>query len=121
MTDLVTFAYGLHTKQIVGALDWFGTDLVDVDAVPDVEGRPNLKKLRLVIQKLLADRFKLTFHHEERELSAYIVTVAPGGPKFKATTAAPNDPPGFMFRGLGDLTVRNMNMKEFSEGLQSAV
>jgi len=26
-----------------------------------------------------------------------------------------------MFRGLGDLTVRNLNMKEFSEGMQSAV
>jgi uncharacterized protein (TIGR03435 family) len=121
MNDLVTFAFGLHTKQIIGAPDWFATDQFDVDAVPDVDGRPNLKQLRLVIQKLLADRFKLTLHHEQRELSAYIVTVAPGGPKFKATKAAPNDPPGFMFRGLGDLTVRNMNMKEFVEGMQSAV
>lgn len=121
MNDLVTFAYGLHTKQIIGAPDWFGTDQFDVDAVPDVEGRPNLKQLRLVIQKLLADRFKLTFHHEQRELSAYILTVAPAGPKFKPSTAAPNDPPGFLFRGLGDLTVRNMNMKEFTEGMQSAV
>jgi len=121
MNDLVTFAYGLHTKQIIDAPDWFATDQFDVDAVPDVDGRPNLKQLRLVIQKLLADRFKLTFHHEQRELSAYIVTLAPGGPKFKATTAAPNDPPGFMFRGLGDLMVRNMDMKEFVEGMQSAV
>jgi uncharacterized protein (TIGR03435 family) len=121
MNDLVTFAYGLHTKQIIGAPDWFGTDQFDVDAVPDVEGRPNLKQLRQVIQKLLEDRFKLTFHHEQRELSAYILTVAPAGPKFKTSTAAPNDPPGFFFRGLGDLTVRNMNMKEFTEGMQSAV
>ncbi len=121
MNDLVTFAYGLHTKQIIGAPDWFGTDQFDVDAVPDVEGRPNLKQLRLVIQKLLEDRFKLAFHHERRELSAYILTVAAAGPKFKTSTAASNDPPGFFFRGLGDLTVRNMNMKEFTEGMQSAV
>jgi len=121
MNDLMTFAYGLHTKQIIGAPDWFGTDQFDVDAVPDVEGRPNLKQLRMVIQKLLAERFKLTFHHEQRELSAYIVTVGPGGPKFKVTTSAPNDPPAFLFRGLGDLNVRNMSMREFADGMQSAV
>jgi uncharacterized protein (TIGR03435 family) len=121
MNDLVTFAYGLHTKQIIGAPDWFGTDSFDIDGVPDVEGRPSLKQMKTLLQKLLADRFKLTFHHDQRELSAYILTVAPGGPKFKTTTAGPNDPPGFLFRGLGDLMVRNMDMKEFSDGMQSAV
>ena len=121
MNDLVTFAYGLHTKQIIGAPDWFGTDPFDVDEVPDVEGRPDLRQMRMLLQKLLADRFKLTFHHEQRELSAYLVSVAPGGPKLKTTTATPNDPPGFLFRGLGDLMVRNMDMKEFANGMQSAV
>jgi uncharacterized protein (TIGR03435 family) len=121
MNDLVTFAYGLHTKQIIGAPDWFGTDPFDINAIPDVDGRPDLRQMRMLLQKLLADRFKLTFHHEQRELSAYIVSIAPGGPKLKTTTATPNDPPGFMFRGLGDLMVRNMNMKDFADGMQSAV
>jgi uncharacterized protein (TIGR03435 family) len=121
MNDLVTFAYGLHTKQIIGAPDWFGTDSFDIDGVPDVDGRPSLKQMRSLLQKLLADRFKLTFHHEQRELTAYILTVAPGGPKIKTTTATPNDSPGFLFRGLGDLMVRNMDMKEFANGMQSAV
>ncbi len=121
MNDLVAFAYSLHTKQIIGAPDWFGTDPFDIDGVPDVEGRPSLKQMRSLLQKLLADRFKLTFHHDQKELSAYILTVAPGGPKFKMTTAGPNDPPGFLFRGLGDLMVRNMDMKEFANGMQSAV
>ena len=122
MNDLVTFAYGLHTKQIIGAPDWFATDQFDIDAVPDVGGRPNLVQLRVVIQNLLADRFKFTFHHEQRELSAYILTVAAGGPKFAKSTAGPNDPPGFFFPGgLGNLTVRNMNMKEFTEGMQASV
>ena len=121
MNDLVTFAYGLHTKQLIGAPDWFATDPFDVDAIPDVDGRPNLKQMRSLLQKLLADRFKLAIHHEQRELSAYVITVAPGGPKLKQTTAGPNDPPGFLFRGLGDLMVRNMDIKEFANGMQSAV
>jgi uncharacterized protein (TIGR03435 family) len=39
----------------------------------------------------------------------------------KTTTAGPNDPQGFGFRGLGDLIVRNMNMKEFASWMQSGV
>jgi uncharacterized protein (TIGR03435 family) len=121
MNDLVAFAYGLHAKQIVGAPDWFSTDLFDIDGVPDVAGQPNLKQMGVMVQKLLTDRFKLTFHREQRDLSVYILTVASGGPKMKTTTAAANDPQGFGFRALGDLSVRNMNMKEFASWMQTGV
>jgi uncharacterized protein (TIGR03435 family) len=121
VNDLIAFAYSMHSKQIVGAPDWFGTDLFDIDGVPDVEGQPSLKQMGVMVQKLLADRFKLTFHPDQRELSVYIITVAPGGPKMAKTTAAPNDPQGFGFRNLGDLNVRNMNIKEFASWMQSGV
>ena len=121
MNDLVAFAYGLHSKQILGAPDWFGTDLFDIEGKPDVEGQPSLHQMELMVQKLLPDRFALKLHHEQRELSVYIVTVAPGGPKMTKTTARPNDPQGFGFRGLGDLIVRNMNMKEFASWMESGV
>ncbi len=121
MNDLVAFAFGLHAKQIIGAPDWFGTDLFDIDGKPDVAGQPSLHQMEMMVQKLLPDRFALKFHHEQRELSVYIVTVAPGGPKMTKTTAGPNDPQGFGFRGLGDLSVHNMNMKEFATWMQSGV
>ena len=121
LNDLVAFAYGLHSKQIIGAPDWFGTDLFDIDGTPDVPGQPSLHQTELMVQKLLPDRFALKFHHDQRELSVYIITVASGGPKMTKTTAGPNDPQGFGFRGLGDLTVRNMNMKEFASWMQSGV
>ena len=121
LNDLVAFAYGLHSKQIIGAPDWFGTDLFDLDGTPDVPGQPSLHQMELMVQKLLPDRFALKFHHEQRELSVYIITVASGGPKMAKTSAGPNDPQGFGFRGLGDLTVRNMNMKEFASWMQSGV
>jgi uncharacterized protein (TIGR03435 family) len=121
LNDLVAFAYGLHSKQIIGAPDWFGTDLFDIDGTPDVPGQPSLHQMELMVQKLLPDRFALKYHHDQRELSVYIITVASGGPKMTKTTAGPNDPQGFGFRGLGDLTVRNMNMKEFASWMQSGV
>jgi uncharacterized protein (TIGR03435 family) len=121
LNDLIAFAYGLHSKQIVGAPDWFGTELFDIDGVPDVPGRPSLHQMELMVQKLLPDRFALKFHHEQRELPVYIITVANGGPKMAKTTAGPNDQQGFGFRGLGDLIVRNMTMAEFATWMQSGV
>jgi uncharacterized protein (TIGR03435 family) len=41
-----------------------------------------------MLQSLLADRFKLAFHIERREVSGYVVTVDPNGPQPKRVTAA---------------------------------
>ncbi|MGD0630996.1 MAG: TIGR03435 family protein [Terracidiphilus sp.] len=121
VNDLIAFAYGLHAKQIVGGPDWFGVDLFDIEAKPDAEGRPSLKQMGIMVQKLLTERFKLTFHHDQRELSVYVISVAGGGPKMTKSATAPNDPQGFQFRGLGDLIVRNMTMKDFASWMQSGV
>jgi uncharacterized protein (TIGR03435 family) len=121
LNDLIALAYGLHAKQIVGAPDWAGTELFDIDGVPDVPGQPNMKQMGILVQKLLADRFQLKFHRETRELSVYAITLASGGPKMTKTTASPNDPPGFGFRGLGDLSVRNLTMANFAMWMQASV
>jgi uncharacterized protein (TIGR03435 family) len=43
----------------------------------------------LMLQNLLADRFKLTFHRESWQISQYDLLLAKGGPKFKKASAAP--------------------------------
>ncbi|MGB8844193.1 MAG: TIGR03435 family protein [Terracidiphilus sp.] len=121
MNDLIAFAYALHAKQIIGAPDWFSTERFDIDGVPDTPGRPSIKQMKIMLQKLLADRCALKFHHEQKELSVYAVRVTSGGPKMSKTTAGPNDLGGFGFRGLGDLVVRNMSMAEFAIWMQGSV
>src|SRR6202012_725592 len=121
MYDLISFAYGLHTKQVIGAQDWFDTELFDVDGTPDVPGVPTLHQMELMMQKLLPDRFGLKFHHEQRKLSAYIITVAAGGPKITKTKFGPNDPQGFGFRAFGDMIVANMTIQEFATWFQGSV
>jgi len=121
LNDLIAFAYGLHSKQIVDAPAWSDSDLFDIVGVPDTPGRPDLKQMGIMVQKLLTDRFKLQFHHEQRELSVYAIGVAGGGQKMTKTQAASNDPQAFFFVALGDLTVRNMSMKDFASWMQSGV
>jgi uncharacterized protein (TIGR03435 family) len=75
-----------------------------------------------MIQKLLADRFQLTFHHEQRELAVYAITVGRGGPKMAKSTVGPDDAYGFSFRGKrGLLAVSNLTMAEFAVQMQGVV
>jgi len=120
VNDLIAFAYGLHAKQIVNAPPWLGTEMYDIDGVPDVEGRPNDKQSAIMMQKLLVDRFQLKFHHEKRELAVYTITIARGGPKLIKTTSAPNDDTAFWYRNLGQLTVKNMTIADFAEWMQAS-
>jgi uncharacterized protein (TIGR03435 family) len=124
LNDMIALGYGLHAKQIVGAPDWAGKDLFDVDGVPDVPGMPNQKQIQSLLQKLMADRFQLKFHREQRELAVYAITVAAGGPKLTKTTAGPDDPSGMGF-GLTKLGAtangRNLTMADFAMWMQASV
>jgi uncharacterized protein (TIGR03435 family) len=81
LEDLIVFAYDVHAKQILDGPAWIHEDKYDITAVPDAEGAPSNQQWKIMVQKLLADRFQLAFHHEKRELNVYILSVAKGGPK----------------------------------------
>jgi uncharacterized protein (TIGR03435 family) len=120
LNDLIAFAYGLHPKQIVNAPAWFGTDKFDIDGVPDTPGRPNSKQLKQLVQSVLADRFQLTFHHDQKELAVYAITIAKGGPKLTESIHKPTDPQGFLYRNFGQLAVTNATIKDFCDGMQGS-
>ena len=123
VNDLIKFAYGVHAKQIVGGPDWMDKDRFDINGVPDKDGMPSTGQLQTMMKKLLADRFKLTFHHEKRDLSAFVLEVGKDGQKLAPTQL--NGPlPGLGFRpGPGGLTLSVVNgtMEDFTGLLQLLV
>jgi uncharacterized protein (TIGR03435 family) len=121
LADLMKDAYGIQDKQIVSAPAWVFTEKYDLAGQPDVPGQPSQDQLRIMIKKLLADRFQLKFHKDQKEMPAYVLTVAKGGPKMKKSEADPNAGGGRFFRGLGVLTFTNSNMVDFCDLLQAAV
>lgn len=121
VAELVSFAYGMHAKQITGGPGWITSEAFDITAKPDQGGSPSIAQLRGMVQKLLTERFQLTFHREKKELSAYVLTVGKGGVKMAKVEGNLGNLPGFGGRGPGNIAVRNSNMAEFAEFLQSRI
>ena len=121
LLSLLALAYGVHSKQIVGAPDWANSVHYDITGIPDAPGRPSQKQMGILIKKLLIDRFQLKSHTETRVLSVYAITVAKDGPKMTKNAGPANAPQGFGFRSLGDLTVRNQTMNDFATWMQAGV
>lgn len=121
LAGLVKFAYDVQDKQIVNGPDWMSSEKFDIDAKPDVPGTPNGEQLKEMVRKLLADRFALSFHKDERDMSAYVLTVGKDGPKMRENTSNPNGLPGLFFGPIGTLHVMNATMQNFTGLMQSAV
>lgn len=115
---LIAYAYGLHAKQIIDGPSSLLATHFDIDGVPDIEGHPSLKQSRLMFQKLLVSRFKLAFHYESREIPAYAIQIAKGGPKLPLTTRKPGDGTNFSYNCQVVLTVRNASVADVAKGMQ---
>jgi uncharacterized protein (TIGR03435 family) len=115
--DLIKFAYDLHPRQITGAPAWFETEKFDVTGKPDLEGIPNGTQLKKMMQKMLQERFELTFHHDKKDLTVYAITVVKTGVKM-TKSENPGNLPGFG-RGPQGVNVRNATMAEFASVLQA--
>lgn len=120
LSDLITFAYGIHVRQVTGGPGWLETEKYDITAKPDQAGIPNATQVRTMIQKLLAERFQLAFHRDKKELSAFTITVAKTGPKLTKSETGGNLP-GFGGRGPGSIIVQNSTMEEFAGFLQARI
>ena len=120
VTDIVNLAFGLHQQQILGAPAWAESEKFDVEGEADGEGVPSLDQYRIMLRKMLADRFHLAFHMDKKELSVYVLTVAKTGSKM--TKSLNQDAlAGLGMRGLGSVVGRGANMGNFRNFMQGNV
>ena len=120
---IIGLGYSLHANQLVGEPDWFKTDRWDVVGVPDTPGRPSPPQFDELSHDLLATRFGMKFHMEQRELSAYVITVAKGGPKLLPTASGPTDSGqiGLAYGSVASATIHNMTVTNFAKWFQTDV
>ncbi len=102
--QLIRLAYDLPTFQVSGGPDWINSETFDVTA--RASSNPTLAGKRMMLRRLLADRFNLSTHTETRELPIYALTLARSdrklGPRLRAvaTDCSRADQPT-LFTGVG--------------------
>ena len=78
---MIQWAWNLQAKQAVGGPQWMDDKRFDIAGEIDGDGIPNDRQWKIAVQKLLIDRFQLQLRHEKREMSAFALVIAKGGPK----------------------------------------
>jgi uncharacterized protein (TIGR03435 family) len=100
LKNVLINAYDVNDYQISGP-NWLDGERFDI--VAKIPQGATKEQFRLMLQNLLAERFKLALHHETKELPMYALVVGKGGPKLKESVeedaatpqgAAPPPPPG---------------------------
>src|SRR5262245_31056417 len=86
LKNLLMTAYDVKNFQISGP-SWMDTERYDINATmpPDT----TKEQFRVMLQNLLAERFKIAVHRETKELPMYSLVVNKGGPKLKESDPAP--------------------------------
>jgi len=86
LKNLIMDAYDVKNFQVSGPA-WLDTERFDITATmpPDT----TKEQFRLMLQNLLAERFKMTVHRETKDLPMYSLVVARNGPKMKESREVP--------------------------------
>jgi uncharacterized protein (TIGR03435 family) len=102
-------AYAVGPNQIFGGPDWMDTDRFEINA--KAEQPVGDHTLMIMLQTLMAERFKLVLHREARPIQAYVLEVRKDGPKLEKGDghgAKTNN-------GRGDIVATNASMDRFAE------
>jgi len=86
IADLIQNAYNVKNFQISGP-DWLWSERFDITA--KVPSGATKEQGRVMMQHMLADRFRLVLHRTTKDSSIYALVIAKGGPKLKEAETGP--------------------------------
>lgn len=117
LRNLLSEAYSVRLFQVFGPA-WIDTERFDILAT--LPPNSTREQSRMMLQKLIADRFHGVIHHEQREFSVFDLTVAKSGAKLTPAAAAGN--PGVAMstnNGQARLVVTKATIADFIRSLEN--
>jgi uncharacterized protein (TIGR03435 family) len=94
VSGLIQFAFDVRDDQLSGGPDWIRKDLFEISARP--AGEASREQMRLMVQALLEDRFKLALRREQREMRILELVLARSdgklGPNMHLLVPGSSDP-----------------------------
>jgi len=83
LLDLITIAYNINWDRVSGP-SWMNEQFYAIAA--KLPGGSTKEQIPVMLQKVLAERFKLSIHHDQKVQRVYLLTVAKDGSKLKEST-----------------------------------
>ena len=121
-----------ETDRISGVPGWMRSEWFEIQAIIPAASPSYTRlqvvngeapKLQMMLQTLLADRFKLALHRETKEMPVYVLTLAKGGAKFidwkdeDIRTKGYLDPPQ---EGFSKISGRQASMVNLADAVAAA-
>ena len=104
LRQIIGLAYGIQRVRVTGGPNGADADQYTIVAKTDGPGT-SLDQVRMMLQDLLAERFKLALHHETKELRAYRLVSGKNSPTLQAAKA---EEKSGVVQENGQLTFSNM-------------
>jgi uncharacterized protein (TIGR03435 family) len=129
LRDIILLAYNVGVRQLVGP-SWLvddpadPTDILRFDIAAKVPDNATKDQIPLMLQKLLADRFKLSVHRDSKSVSAYALNVAKSGLKMDPAGQGDGRVPGcrrniYGTTGVTTAVCQGMTTAQFAQQLQT--
>lgn len=87
LRECIQWAYHLTAASEIMGPEWLDSEQYDIVAKADESATQD--QLRLMLQSLLAERFKLTIRHKTEQRPLYSLVVGKGGPKLREVHQEP--------------------------------
>jgi uncharacterized protein (TIGR03435 family) len=81
LVELISRAYSVEPVKVQGGPSWLDTDRFDIVAKAPANTPP--ETVKLMLQTLLADRFKLKVHQDTKPMPVFVLSLGKGKPKLK--------------------------------------
>lgn len=85
--ELIKTAWNIRGRQVIGGPPWLDDKKFDIVAEPDTPGLPSEQQSRVMVHKLLTERFHLVAHSLQQPYPVLALTLDPTGPP-----PTPSDP-----------------------------
>jgi uncharacterized protein (TIGR03435 family) len=85
--ELIKIVYKIRGRQIINMAPWVADSKFDITAKPDTPGTASEDQTRIMVRKLLVDRFHLVCHTGTQDFPSLAMTLDPKGPR-----PTPSDP-----------------------------
>jgi len=119
LSELIAKAYDIREYRILN-IDHSDDHRFMINA--KVPADASAEQFRLMLQNLLAERFKLQLHRDKKEMSMFQLVVLKGGPKFKESAEEPDkdvaEKSPKMPPDSGRLPARKWTMDRFAKWLE---